>query len=235
MAVKVETSRAIIRISRNRDPEESAEVAIRVLDLFTHLPGQIVMVTYKVDENLIDNMVAVGIKNGVGPDCYQIVTPFNKTIIWGVFKTLPETDVAKFPTGREKYIFLDPSDNIAKYITLDTESHVPGRKKFTPITDGPRAYEDISTGRTFYLDAYNWSGGGGGEIDPDTIRQIVISIVDGRIDQKLTNYYDKETIDANLDGKVDKAQGVGNAGKYLTVGVDGNVQLTNFELNWVEL
>lgn len=235
MAVKIDTSRAIIRISRDGNTEKSAEEAIRILDLFTHMTGQIVMITYWVDENLglVDNMVAVGIKNGVGPDCYQVITPFNKTLIWGVFKTLPETDVAKFPTGREKYIYLNSDTGIAEYVTLDTSVNPPA-KKFSAITDGPRAYEDISTGRTFYLDAYNWSGGGG-DIDPETIRQIVLSIIDGRIDQKLANYYTKGEVNDLLDGKVDKAQGAGNAGKYLTVGIDGNVQLTNFELNWVEM
>lgn len=233
MATSIKTSRAIIRISRDGEIEESAEVALRVLDMYTHLPGQLVMVTYRVDEYLIDNMVAIGIKHGAGADCYQIITPFNKTIIWGVFKTLPETDVAKFPTGREKYIYLDQSDGIAKYITLDTSTPQPA-KKFSPITDGPRAYEDISTGRTFYLDAYNWSGGDS-EIDPEAIRQIVLSVIDDRVGQMLTNYYDKGEIDQNLAEKVDVAQGAENNGKYLTVGIDGNVQLTNFEIKWVEL
>lgn len=235
MAVNIETGKAIIRISRDSVVEESAQAAVRILDQFTHIVGQIIMVRYVVDESLglIDNMVAIGIKEGIGPDCYQIITPFNKTLIWGILKTLPETDVANFPTGREKYIFLDPGDGIAKYVTLDT-SVTPPRKSILPITDGPRAYEDISTGRTFYLDAYNWSGGGG-DIDPETIRQIVLSIIDGRIDQKLANYFTKAEVNDLLDGKVDKAQGAANAGKYLTVGIDGNVQLTNFELNWVEL
>jgi len=229
MAAKIETGRSIIRISRDGNIEESAEVAIRILDLFHHVPGQMVMIEYYTDgtKTAIDNMVAIGLKEGVGTDCYQIITPFHKTIIWGVAKTYSEVDAAQFPTGREVYISLIPERNKPEYVTL-----VNGERTFTPITDGPRAYEDISTRRTFYLDVYNWSGGGGGgEIDPEEVKVIVHTVVDQPfelINQSITN------LQADLSGKVDKDQGVANAGKYLTIGANGKVQATEFSLEWIE-
>jgi hypothetical protein len=230
----IKTSRSIIRISRDGEVEENSLVAIRILDLYTHVPGQMVMVRYYTDESRtkIDNMLALGLKHGVGSDCYQIITPFNKTIIWGVAKTMSEVDVAKFPTGKEKYIYLDQESGKAKYVTVNSN----GERVFTLISDGPRAYEDISTGRTFYLDAYNWDGGGEGapSIDPSDVRDIAEAVFDERIVAVLNQYFTKEQIEDLLDGKVDKLQGIENANKYLTVDSTGYVQPNDLTLNWIE-
>lgn len=230
----VKTSRAVIRISRDERVEANSNVAIRILDMYTHVIGQIVMIRYYADpgtNTLVDNMVAVGIKDGIGHDCYQLLTTFHKTVIWGVVTDPSEVDAGKFVTGREKYIYIDPETKKCKYVIYNAESD---ERQFIPITDGPRAYEDIATGRTIYIDAYGSYSGGGSGIDPQEIEEIVSALIDTKIRNNNNNYYDKTTIDGMLDGKVDKDQGIANAGKYLTVGVNGMVQVTPFELNWVE-
>lgn len=149
MAIKSESPYPIIRFTRDGDIEPNRAIAIRALDTFEHIIGQPVLVRYYTSpaKDDIDCMVAIGIKNGIGPDCYHIMSPFDKSIIWGIASTYEEIDVAKFPSGREKYIFIDPETQEAKYVILNES----GEREFIDITDGPKAYDDISTGRTIYI------------------------------------------------------------------------------------
>lgn len=149
MAIKSESQNPIIRFTRDGEIEPNRIVAVRALDTFEHLIGQPVLVRYYTSpaEDDVDCLVAIGIKNGIGPDCYHIMSPFDKYLIWGIATTLEEVDVAKFPTGREKYLFIDPETKKAQYVILNKHKE----REFIDITDGPRAYEDLSTGRTVYI------------------------------------------------------------------------------------
>lgn len=196
MAIKSESPYPIIRFTRDGDIEPSREVAIRALDTFEQLIGQPVLVRYYTSpaKDDIDCMVAVGIKNGTGPDCYHIMSPFDKSIIWGIATTYEEVDVAKFPTGREKYIFIDPNTQEAKYVILNESKE----REFVDINDGPKAYEDISTGRTIY-----------------------IASVDGKI--SVCAGYSDDDIRRIAEGKLNIKQEVEDGNKVVITDENGNI------------
>lgn len=199
MAIKSESQNPIIRFTRDGDIEPSAIVAIRALDTFEQLIGQPVIVRYYTSpaKDDIDCMVAIGIKNGVGPDCYHIMSPFDKSIIWGVVTSYEEVDVAKFPSGRERYIYIDPETNKAQYVILNER----GEREFIDITDGARAYEDISTGRTIYIASIN------GEI----------SVCSG---------YSDEDIRRISEGKLNIKQDIEDSNKVVITDAEGNISFT---------
>ena len=199
MAIKSESQNPIIRFTRDGDIEPSAIVAIRALDTFEQLIGQPVIVRYYTSpaKDDIDCMVAIGIKNGVGPDCYHIMSPFDKSIIWGVVTSYEEVDVAKFPSGRERYIYIDPETNKAQYVILNDR----GEREFIDITDGARAYEDISTGRTIYIASIN------GEI----------SVCSG---------YSDEDIRRISEGKLNIKQDIEDGNKVVITDAEGNISFT---------
>lgn len=92
----------IIKISRSKNIEESVEVAILKLDTIFHYKGVFCMVNYKdADENL-DSVVALGLHDGIGRDCYKIVSLHKDNIVWGVQNFLP--DISNL-VHDEKYIY----------------------------------------------------------------------------------------------------------------------------------
>ena len=199
MAIKSESQNPIIRFTRDGEIEPSRIVAIRALDTFEHLIGQPVLVRYYTSpaEDDVDCLVAIGIKNGVGPDCYHIMSPFDKYLIWGIATTLEEVDVAKFPTGREKYIFIDPETKKAQYVILNKYKE----REFIDITDGPRAYEDLSTGRTIY-----------------------ITTVDGEV--SVCKGYSDEDIRLISEGKLNIQQDRENGNKVVVIDENGLITFT---------
>lgn len=197
--IKSESPYPIIRFTRDGDIEPSRAVAIRALDTFEQLVGQPVLVRYYTSpaKDDIDCMVAIGIKDGIGPDCYHIMSPFDKSIIWGIATTYEEVDVAKFPTGREKYIFIDPNTQEAKYVILNEFKE----REFIDINDGPKAYEDISTGRTIY-----------------------IASVDGKI--SVCAGYSDDDIRRIAEGKLNIKQDVEDGNKVVVTDENGNITFT---------
>ena len=197
--IKSESPYPIIRFTRDGDIEPSRAVAIRALDTFEQLVGQPVLVRYYTSpaKDDIDCMVAIGIKDGIGPDCYHIMSPFDKSIIWGIATTYEEVDVAKFPTGREKYIFIDPNTQEAKYVILNEFKE----REFIDINDGPKAYEDISTGRTIY-----------------------IASVDGKI--SVCAGYSDDDIRRIAEGKLNIKQEIEDGNKVVVTDENGNITFT---------
>lgn len=199
MTVESYSPNAVIRFTRDGDIEPSRIVAIRALDTFHHLIGQPVIVRYYTSpaKDQIDCITAVGVKNGIGPDCYQIMSPFNKSIIWGVVSSYEEMDVAKFPTGREVYIFIEPETKEAKYARLN-EFH---EREFVDITDGPKAYEDLTTGRTIY-----------------------IASIDGKV--SVCSGYSDDDIRRISEGKLDIQQDIEDSNKIVTTDENGKISFT---------
>ena len=77
----------ILKISRSETIESSRELAILRLDTgVEHLEGQPVMVRYYVDpeKTIVNSIFAIGIKNGWGRDCYNIVSLSQDNLIWGI-------------------------------------------------------------------------------------------------------------------------------------------------------
>lgn len=195
------TNNTIIKISRGSGIEKNRRVALRRLMNFNHIIGQPVMVRYYTDPSntSIDTIVAMGIKDGVGLDCFQLLSVFNKDIIYGISDKYEDFPVTKFPTNTERFIFIDPEkDNKAFYVTIGDDTIVGAQgRQYEEITDGPRIYEDVSTGHTIYLSGTNSVQIGSG--------------------------YTNEEIDTLIESRLSVNQGAENAGKILIVGSDGKV------------
>lgn len=83
-----------IQISRSKFIEESRPVAILRLNEYKFLKGEPVMLNYyKKNPDLktdIDTLVAIGIKDGVGEDCYRIISAGGTVPVRGVVDEIPD-------------------------------------------------------------------------------------------------------------------------------------------------
>ena len=63
----------IIRLARDKNIENSRKDAILFLDFQNHIVGQQWQVRYYRDESQteIDTLVAIGVRNGTGSECYK--------------------------------------------------------------------------------------------------------------------------------------------------------------------
>lgn len=205
-----------IRFSRDSVIEESSSIALLKLQKFQHVIGQPVMVRYysNLARTKIDTMIAVGIKNGTGLDAFQVLSAHNKSLIHGIVDSLP--DVSKLVHG-EVYIYMKPSEEgdgqqvpyYVRAIKDSTGEAVFGetdryKRVVYEINDGPRLYEDLSTGRSIYIGLDS---------------SVVVS----------EESYTKEELDEALDTKINKNQGSENAGKVLRVGEDGELILSDID------
>lgn len=101
------SNNTIIKISRGKYIEDSLDVAIIRLDSIYHRKGVLCMINYYTSEShsTFDTVFASGVKDGVGRDCYRVISLRQENIIWGVGSTLP--DVSQLVHG-EKYLYQDP-------------------------------------------------------------------------------------------------------------------------------
>ena len=133
---------AILRISRDKYIEENRSVAIARLNQFHHLPGQPVMVAYYDENNREQTVLAIGIKNGLGPDCYRISELGETLVVKDVCEDLP--DVSQL-TNSEVYISKGDT-GVWNYVYLSGNT-----RKITPISGGPFIFKSILSGfRWFY-------------------------------------------------------------------------------------
>lgn len=79
-----------IRIARCSATMGSRLLAVIHLNSFRHEKGQPVMVPYQKNNGKIDTIVAIGLKEGVGPDCYSIISEGGKLYVAGVYEELPD-------------------------------------------------------------------------------------------------------------------------------------------------
>lgn len=101
-------SNTIIKISRSKYIEESLNVALIKLDTMIHYNGVLCMINYYISPShtSFDTVFASGVKDGIGRDCYRIISLHQDNIIWGVTTILP--DVSRLVHG-EKYLWKDES------------------------------------------------------------------------------------------------------------------------------
>lgn len=81
-------------------------MAIIRLNSIYHRKGVLCMINYYTSEShsTFDTVFASGVKDGVGRDCYRVISLRQENIIWGVGSTLP--DVSQLVHG-EKYLYRD--------------------------------------------------------------------------------------------------------------------------------
>lgn len=78
----------------------------------------------------IDVVLAVGVLNGIGPNCYSIISHTKKTVVWGVSDELP--DVSEVTLGR-LYIFWDSTKGLSYLVYLLSGSRIVEPVKFPLI------------------------------------------------------------------------------------------------------
>lgn len=134
-----------LQLSRSAHIEESRAIAVLRLDEYEFVKGEPVVISYyKTPDvrNNIGTLVAVGIKDGNGRDCYRIVDGGGTVPVRLVSKELP--DVSKLVHG-EICIWHDVENNTWNYVTGQDP------RTITPITGGPFIFYELETGyRWFY-------------------------------------------------------------------------------------
>lgn len=78
----------------------------------------------------VDVVLAVGVINGVGPNCYSIISHTKKTVVWGVSDKLP--DVSEVTLGR-LYIFWDSTKGLSYLVYLLSGNRIVEPVKFPLI------------------------------------------------------------------------------------------------------
>jgi len=97
-----------LRFSRCREVMSSRDAALRHLGAKEFTRGEPVIVNYYEDSSVnssINTIVAVGIRNGIGKDCFRVVTLGQYEIVWGVVKELPDVSAL---VHNELYLYQDP-------------------------------------------------------------------------------------------------------------------------------
>lgn len=140
-----------IQISRSKHIEESRALAVLRLNEYSFLKGELNMLNYYKDPDFrtdIGVLVAIGVKDGIGEDCYRILSGGGIVPVRVVTDILP--DVSKL-VHDELYVYKDEK-NVWNYVYKKPDADTPNRI-IEPITDGPFIFLDLETGyRWFYED-----------------------------------------------------------------------------------
>lgn len=138
-----------IKVSSSKYVEESRAVAVIRLNERGFLKGEVVMLNYKKDPDKktdIGTLVAIGIKDGTGEDCYRIISAGGSVVVRKVVESL--ADVSSL-VHNELYIYKDPDNKW--YYVYKPENEANRRVEL--ITGGPYIFVDLDTGyRWFYRD-----------------------------------------------------------------------------------
>lgn len=135
-----------IQISRSKYIERDRSIARLRLNQHEFLVGEPVMVRYysNSEQTETDTIFALGIKNGIGEDCYQVVTLGGLDLVRDVVTELP--DISLLVHG-ELYLYKD-EDGVWNYVY-----ETGGVRRIEPITGGPFIFSNIEDKyRWFYCD-----------------------------------------------------------------------------------
>ena len=116
------SSSVTIQISRNQGIARDRSIAILQLNKATHYVGQPVMVKYYTDstKSKIDTVFALGIKDGIGEDCYKVVSLGGLELVRQITNTLPPISLL---VHGELYLYRD-SQKVWNYVYKDGEERV---------------------------------------------------------------------------------------------------------------
>lgn len=132
----------IIRINRSQYVERDRSIAILRLDQCQHYIGQPVQVRYysNPEQTEIDTVVAIGVQNGIGKDCYKVLSLGGLVLVRNV--VLDPPDVSQLTHGE---IYLCPDeDGVWSYMYEEG-----GVRQIENITGGPFIFANIE-------DKYRW-------------------------------------------------------------------------------
>ena len=130
------TRSVTMKTARNRNIEINKDVAMIWLNQFSHKVGQPVIVRYYDENDSIDCIYAMGIKNGIGPDCYSVVSPKTCDIIWGVVTQAP--DISSLVNG-EIFLYYNITSDTWNLVYIKEDSRI-----IQELSEKPEMYFNIS-------------------------------------------------------------------------------------------
>lgn len=136
-----------IQISRSKYVEESRAIAVLRLNEYNFLKGEVVMLNYYKEPDFRNNigvLVAIGVADGIGENCYRLLSTGGTVAVRGIINELP--DISKL-VRNELYIYKD-KDSVWNYV-YKIENDVD--RIIEPVTGGPYIFIDLESGyRWFY-------------------------------------------------------------------------------------
>lgn len=134
-----------VRFSRCREIMSSREAAMIHLGNKEFVAGEPVIINYFEDTNAsVNTIMAVGIKNGKGSDCYRIITLGQYEIVWGVGRQLP--DVSSL-VHDELYLYQD-NDDVWYYVSAQD-----GVRILEPLLPYPHTFINIANNTIYVSDS----------------------------------------------------------------------------------
>ena len=131
-----------VRFSRCREIMDSRSTAMIHLREKEFTVGEPALVNYFEDTNAsVNTIMAVGIKDGKGPDCFRIITLGQYEIVWGVGRELP--DVSSL-VHDELYLYQDSND-VWYYVSAED-----GVRMIEPLLPYPHTFINIAN-NTIYV------------------------------------------------------------------------------------
>lgn len=135
----------LIKISRATNIEDRINLAIIRLDSINHYFGQPVMIRYYEDpeKTKINCIFAIGIKDGIGKDCYKIISIKGIKYVRNVVEQIPDVSAL---THNEIYLWKNDIDEKWSYVYLEGDS-----RTVTPIEeDKEYIFTNIENGFNYY-------------------------------------------------------------------------------------
>lgn len=131
----------IIRFPRCKFIAESRQIAmLHLMEDVTYITGQPVMVSYYTDSSHkdLDTIIAMGVKNGKGKDCFKVITTGQFMIVWDVVESMP--DVSSLAHG-EVYVYHNL--DLDKWYIVEIGGPNSDTKGLRPIPDEPCFYINL--------------------------------------------------------------------------------------------
>ena len=134
-----------VRFSRCREIMDSRSTAMIHLREKEFTVGEPALVNYFEDTNAsVNTIMAVGIKDGKGPDCFRIITLGQYEIVWGVGRELP--DVSSL-VHDELYLYQDSND-VWYYVSAED-----GVRMIEPLLPYPHTFINIANNTIYVSDS----------------------------------------------------------------------------------
>lgn len=127
------SSSITIRISRNQDIAKDRSIAILQLNKAQHFLGQPIMVKYYSDSSKtkIDTILALGTKDGIGEDCYKVISLGGLELVRQVVDTIPPISLL---IHGELYLYRDQENKWNYVYEKDSERVVEPIESMVPTT-----------------------------------------------------------------------------------------------------
>jgi hypothetical protein len=134
---------SIMRISRSNEIKNNLDQAILWLNNLQFEAGYFIMVNYLVDGpgSDIDAVLALGLKSGVGKNCYKVISTTKRGLVWGVFYDPNDLPDVSSLDHEEDFLYHDPGTDT--WFLINNKNNV---RTFTEISDIPQTFINLADG-----------------------------------------------------------------------------------------